>query len=91
MEVDFSHADLKNTNFMNAKLEGADFRSANLENTQFIGAIYTENTRFDEGFDPDALGMICIGEWEISEFAERHLYEKRQQHQSFRLSQPIDH
>jgi uncharacterized protein YjbI with pentapeptide repeats len=90
MGVDFRDADLCHANLMNAKIEGVDFRNANLEQARFSGAIYTKDTRFDDGFDPEAFGMICVGDWTVLEFAERHLYEKNQklQHRSFRLSQP---
>lgn len=40
------------------KVHGADFSGAQLHGCRFKGAQYDENTRFPEGFDPQAAGMV---------------------------------
>ncbi len=79
MEADFSHTDLHHANLTYANLDGADFRNANLDDVKFQGAIYTEDTHFDDDFNPEAHGMKCIRNGSPLESAEHHLFNKRQQ------------
>ena len=70
-------ANLQNTNLLGAKLVGANLsyanlRSANLVNAVLLdvnwngaeteGALYSENTIFDEAVDPVSMGMILVKE-----------------------------
>ena len=53
--VDLSGADLSGTN-----VSGADFTGAILNGTNLSNAVYDENTAFDVGVDPSALGLIYV-------------------------------
>lgn len=89
MEADLSDTDLRYADLSHAQLEGANLKGANLRCTALEGAIYTNDTLFDEGFNPAAAGMFYIGDWTVLEFTAHHLNEKRKQtpqHRSFRLS-----
>lgn len=70
-------ANLQNTNFLGAKLVGANLSYANLRSANLInavlldvnwngavteGALYSEDTVFDEDVDPDSMGMILVKE-----------------------------
>ncbi|NEQ42738.1 MAG: pentapeptide repeat-containing protein [Leptolyngbya sp. SIOISBB] len=59
----FINAHLRMTDLTRADFQGADFRGADLwlaviDETNFQGAIYNEETRFPEDFDPAAAGAI---------------------------------
>jgi len=41
-----------------SQLHDADLSDTNLEGTRFEGAIYNAGTKFPEGFDPAAHGMV---------------------------------
>lgn len=68
---DFSRLDLRGCNFSHANLFGSDFRNADvrdcdftgvyLGHTHLAGALYNENTRFPDDFDPLMNLMIFVG------------------------------
>jgi hypothetical protein len=51
-----SEADLTGADLRSALLEGADFSNARLTDAQLDGAIYDEDTRWPQGFDPQQHG-----------------------------------
>lgn len=57
----FLNAQLSGANFTNAKLGGADFSTArNLGAATLTGAEFNGATRFPQGFDPEAAGMVLV-------------------------------
>lgn len=68
---DFSRLDLRGCNFSHANLFGSDFRNADIRDCDFTGvylghthlagALYNENTRFPDDFDPLANLLIFVG------------------------------
>lgn len=60
-EADFTNANMGGADFTDAKFINADLRDANnLAGATLTGAEYNSNTRFPNGFDPDAAGMVLI-------------------------------
>jgi len=58
-EADLSGANLSGANLLYAKLSGADLSGANLRHPQAVKwARADEDTRWPEGFDPKAAGVI---------------------------------
>ena len=53
--VDLSGADLNYDDLSGADLSGANLREANLGEAE-----YNKNTKFPEGFDPKAAGMVLV-------------------------------
>ena len=53
-----THADFTNANFTEAKVEGADLRGVNLDTATFTNAVADGTTKWPEGFDPKAAGVI---------------------------------
>ena len=51
-------ADLEGGDLQGADLRGADLVGADLSQADLKGARYNKNTRFPEGFDPEAAGMV---------------------------------
>ena len=67
-EADLSYADLRWANLSRANLHRAYLRGANLSRANLFeadlsfavlsGARYSSDTKFPEGFDPEAAGMV---------------------------------
>ena len=62
-ELDLSFSNLSGANLSGADLSGADLRmtnlfKANLSKADLRGARYNKDTKFPEGFDPEAAGMM---------------------------------
>lgn len=53
-------ADLTRATLQGSNLEGADLREARLEGADLRGAIYDSQTRWPEGFNPEAHGAIWL-------------------------------
>lgn len=53
--ADLTHAALQGSN-----LEGADLRRASLEGADLRGALYDSQTRWPEGFNPEAHGAVWL-------------------------------
>lgn len=77
--VHFVTANLDGADLSGAHLDGADFREANVSGADLSGAIlegdiyggatlerakYNDQTKFPKGFDPEAHGMVKVGEEE---------------------------
>ena len=58
--ADMSNADLSSADMTKARLVSANLYGANLTNTKLTNAIYTRDTIWPDGFDPDAAGAIMI-------------------------------
>ena len=54
-------ADLSRANLRGAFLSGANLSEADLSKASLEGALYTDGTKFPEGFDPVDSGMHWIG------------------------------
>ena len=54
----FQRADLTGADLRGANLARADLRDTDLSSTTLTGAHYDAETRFPEGFDPGAAGML---------------------------------
>jgi uncharacterized protein YjbI with pentapeptide repeats len=61
--VNFMNTDLSGTDLRGAILNDADFRGAILTGTKFLGACYGIHTRWPEGFDRAAAGVVYCGEY----------------------------
>ena len=60
---DFHGADARSANFSSANLEGctlsgADCRGVNFTDSNLVGVVFDDTTRFDNGVDPLAMGMV---------------------------------
>jgi hypothetical protein len=53
-------ANLRGAQLEDAKLAGADLSSADLTGAKLAGATYDARTRFPDGFDPDAHGLLLV-------------------------------
>ena len=53
-------ADLNGANLSEADLYMADLRGADLRYANLHGATYTANTKWPEGFDPEAAGAVLV-------------------------------
>jgi uncharacterized protein YjbI with pentapeptide repeats len=56
-QANFSGADLRGANMRVARLVGADLRGADLHQANLQGAVYSQNTKFPIGFNPNKAGM----------------------------------
>ena len=56
MNVDLSDANLGKTALSQARLQGANLSGCDLHSTILDGAIFNQQTRWPEGFDPIATG-----------------------------------
>lgn len=75
--ADLEGADLTNANLRYANLGRADLSDANLSDAiltgaDLFGAIFDKETKFPEGFDPVAHGMILGEEEEVSAVLAKH-------------------
>ena len=68
-EVNLSEANLRMALLYGANLRGARLLYASLNGARLLYAIYNKYTRFPEGFDPDAKGMVLV-EYE-QEYSQR--------------------
>jgi len=70
IRVSFRHANLRNALIgpsglgFPSSVFGCDFTAANLEGTDLWAALYDEDTRFPDGFDPRSVGMTFRSELE---------------------------
>ncbi|MBH8553371.1 pentapeptide repeat-containing protein [Nostocaceae cyanobacterium CENA357] len=60
-EVNLSGADLSNAKFIGVNLSGADLSNAKLKDAKFIRSVYTETTKFPDGYYPKGAYLIKPG------------------------------
>jgi hypothetical protein len=58
--ADLREADLHRTDLSEADLQGANLSGANLSEADLREARYDSDTKFPEGFDPEAAGMVLV-------------------------------
>ncbi len=63
--ADLTSADLTNTDLTYANLIGADLSDANWKGAIFNHAIYSEDTKFPKGFNPEAEGAILFDDLDV--------------------------
>jgi len=56
--AEFPKVNLSGVDFSGADLRGADLRDPSLKEAKLDGAIYSANTKFPEGFDPQQFNMV---------------------------------
>jgi len=54
----FSNADLSNADLHGCQLQDADLSTAKLDNADLMSAIYSDSTKFPDGFSPSGVKMI---------------------------------
>ena len=59
--ADLTGADLTGANLRRAYLAGADLRNARLTGADLQGAVYDDDTKWPEGFDCHAAGVVLLG------------------------------
>ena len=60
IKFDLREADLHRTDLSEADLQGANLSGANLSEADLREARYDSDTKFPEGFDPEAAGMVLV-------------------------------
>ena len=74
IRADLRRAVVADANLTMAKLQGADLRGVDLTTVRSLNkAEYDSSTKFDEGFDPEAMGMIEV---EVPAYMLKMLWEK---------------
>ena len=67
---DLSRANMAHANLVGADLRGADLSDANLEGTRLRSALYDDETRFPDGFEPDLRGGYAVIPGTVIRFAK---------------------
>lgn len=88
INANFEGADLTNANFERCVLYGTDMRGMNIETANFQGAVFDQNTKWPEGFNPYSKGAkIVVNPIEkLIEDLSWHLSKEIQENAIYELS-----